>query len=320
MRRRAGSNGTVSVNAANIPPDHSSMHHYSGPTPERLDRFLAGEMPELSRARIQALIREGHISVNGAPAKPSTQLSDGDEVSVTVPDPRPADAQPEDIPLDILFEDDDLVVLHKPHGMVVHPAAGNEEGTLVNALLHHCGGLSSIGGVERPGIVHRLDKDTSGCMVVAKNDPTHRALTEQFSGREVTKVYLAVVEGRPAMDEGRIENRIGRNPRDRQKMAVVLAPAGKEAVTEYTVRNSGEEASLVECRLLTGRTHQIRVHMKHLGHPILGDPIYARPAKQPVNVSRLMLHAWKLGFNHPTTSERLEFDAEPPGEFHPWLP
>ncbi|MEM0898077.1 MAG: RluA family pseudouridine synthase [Verrucomicrobiota bacterium] len=292
---------------------------FENPTPERLDRFLAAELPEFSRARIQSLIKGGHIQLNGGKAKPSTQVSTGDVVSITVPEIKPAAARAEAIPLDILFEDDHLLVLHKAHGMVVHPAAGNEEGTLVNALLHHCAGLSTIGGVERPGIVHRLDKDTSGCMVVAKTDNAHRALTAQFAGREVTKIYFAIVEGRPARDHAMVENHIGRNPRERQKMAVVLPPAGKEAVTEYFVRRSADGASLVECHLYTGRTHQIRVHMKGMGHPILGDPIYARPAKQPVSASRLLLHAWKLGFNHPETGEPLEFTAEPPAEFAPWL-
>ncbi|MEM9481958.1 MAG: RluA family pseudouridine synthase [Verrucomicrobiota bacterium] len=292
---------------------------FENPTPERLDRFLAAELPELSRARIQSLIKDGHILVDDERSKPSAQLSHGDEISIAFPETKPAEATPEEIPLDILFEDEDLLVLDKAHGMVVHPAAGNESGTLVNALLHHCDGLSTIGGVERPGIVHRLDKDTSGCMVVAKNDVTHRALSEQFSDRKTKKIYFAVVEGRPGQDHGRVENRIGRNPRDRQKMAVVLSPAGKEAVTEYFVRGNREGASLVECHLFTGRTHQIRVHMKHIGHPILGDPIYARPAKQPVPVERLLLHAWKLGFTHPRTGEFVEFVAEPPEDFASWL-
>ncbi len=286
---------------------------------KRIDRYLADELADLSRARIQVLIKNAHATLNDTAAKPRSILAAGDRIRVTVPDPEPSEALPQDIPLAILHEDDDLIVLDKPHGLVVHPAVGNPDGTLVNALLHHCGSLSSIGGVTRPGIVHRLDKDTSGCMVVAKNDVTHRALTEQFSNRETTKIYLTVVQGRPPMDRGRIENRIGRNPRDRQKMAVVFPPAGKEAITDYRIIAPGADASLVECTLHTGRTHQIRVHMKELGHPILGDPIYANITKQQVKVPRLMLHAWKLGFRHPGTDDAMQFEAPVPTEFSRWL-
>lgn len=285
---------------------------------QRLDRFLAAHAADLSRSRLQALIREGAITLNGKVAKPRQALNRGDLIAVTIPDPTPAEALPEDIPLDVLFEDEHLLVIDKPSGLVVHPAVGNLTGTLVNALLHHCKGrLASIGGVERPGIVHRLDKDTSGCLVVAKTDPVHQALSEQFSSREIHKIYLAVVKGRPPMDSGTIENQIARDPRNRQRMAVVLPPAGKTAITDYRVVAPSADSSLVECTLHTGRTHQIRVHMREIGHPILGDPIYA---KNPSAAPRLMLHAWKLGFTHPIRQQMLDFESPIPPEFRPWLP
>lgn len=284
---------------------------------QRLDRFLAEQAPDLSRSRLQALIREGAVTLNGAPAKPKQALALGDRIILIIPEPSLAEAQPEEIPLEILFEDEELLVLNKSSGLVVHPAAGNLTGTLVNALLHHCQGrLASIGGVERPGIVHRLDKDTSGCLVVAKTDSTHLGLSQQFSDRRVSKFYLAVVRGRPALDRGRIENQIARDPRNRQRMAVVLPPAGKVAITDYRIVTPGNE-SLVECELHTGRTHQIRVHMRELGTPILGDPIYS---KRPSLAPRLMLHAWRLGFTHPLSGLRMDFEATIPSEFHPWLP
>jgi 23S rRNA pseudouridine1911/1915/1917 synthase len=287
---------------------------------DRLDRFLASECPDLSRSRIQALIKDGDITVNGRATKPKAQIGSGDVISIAIPAPVEAQAQPEDISLDVLYEDNDLLVVNKAHGMVVHPAAGNADGTLVNALLYHCkGSLSSIGGVTRPGIVHRLDKDTSGCIVVAKNDKAHQSLTTQFSERTTSKIYLAVVNGRPAMMFGRLENNIARSPRDRQKMAVVFPPAGKIAITEYTVRDPRADATLVECRIFTGRTHQIRVHMLEIGNPILGDPIYAKPARQNVPVPRLMLHAWKLSFEHPATGAQMSMEAPIPPEFSPWL-
>lgn len=285
---------------------------------QRLDRFLAAHAGDLSRSRLQALIREGAITLNGRIAKPKQTLNCGDQITVTIPDPTPAEALPEDIPLDVLFEDEHLLVVNKPSGLVVHPAAGNQTGTLVNALLHHCQGrLASIGGVERPGIVHRLDKDTSGCLVVAKTDQTHQSLTEQFSSRQVNKVYLAVVKGRPPIDHGTISNQIARDPRNRQKMAVVMPPAGKSAITDYQIINARSDGSLVQCTLHTGRTHQIRVHMRELGHPILADPIYA---KNPSGAPRLMLHAWKLGFLHPALGQTMAFESPIPTEFQPWMP
>jgi len=289
-----------------------------GGTGERLDVFLAARMDGYSRSRLQALIRDGHVTLNGRPAKAKASLAAGDTIRVVIPEAVPSEAVAQDIPLAILYEDDDLLVLDKPHGMVVHPAAGNPDRTLVNALLHHCGALSTIGGVNRPGIVHRLDKDTSGCMVVARNDVTHRALSAQFSDRETSKIYLAVVERRPAQDQGRLESQLGRHPRDRQRMAVVLPPAGRLAITEYRVLVPRADASLVECRILTGRTHQIRVHLREIGHPILGDPIYAHPARQSVPVPRLMLHARQLGFRHPGSGKEMLFQADIPPEFENW--
>ena len=285
----------------------------------RLDRFLAERLPELSRARLQTLIRGGDVLLNGRRVKPSQALVAGDFIAVHIPPPQALEPEAQDIPLSVLFEDQDLIVIDKPHGLVVHPGSGNPDGTLVNALLHYCGELARGGDPERPGIVHRLDKDTSGCIVAAKSELAHGTLVEAFANREVSKTYLAVVDGRPPVDTGRIENRIGRSPTDRQKMAIVPPPAGKPAVTEYHVRKSIDGAALVECDLLTGRTHQLRVHLKSLGTPILGDTIYAKPARQRVQVPRLMLHAWKLAFAHPISASPLAFESPPPNAFAPWL-
>jgi 23S rRNA pseudouridine1911/1915/1917 synthase len=286
---------------------------------QRLDKFLAARLGELSRSRVQALIKEGLVTVNGRSAKSSHDLETGDMVAGSVPPDKPADARPQDLPLEVLYEDEHLAVLNKASGMVVHPAHGNEDGTLVNALLHRFGAMSSIGGVARPGIVHRLDKETSGCLVVARNDATHQSLTEQFAGRSVEKVYLAVVQGVPANRSGTVETHIGRDPHDRLRMAVLPPPAGKSAVTDYEVLHVTGLDALVRCTLHTGRTHQIRVHMKHLGHPLLGDEIYARLSRQ-TRTGRLMLHALRLGFSHPATGQRMVFHAPVPPEFGPWLP
>lgn len=291
----------------------------SGDSGQRLDKFLAMHLSELSRSRIQALIKEEAVTVNGKAAKASSTVDAGDEVAGAVPPDKPAQALPQDLPLEILYEDEHLAVLNKAAGMVVHPAHGNEDGTLVNALLHRFGAMSSIGGVARPGIVHRLDKETSGCLVVARTDATHHGLTEQFAGRTMEKIYLAVTQGIPAVRSGTIETQIARDPRDRLRMAVVHPPAGKHAVTDYEVLHLTGADALVQCTLHTGRTHQIRVHMKHLGHPLLGDTIYARPARQTPS-ARLMLHAWRLGFTHPATGHRMNFKAPLPPEFRPWLP
>ena len=287
-----------------------------------MDAFLASRLPDLSRSRIQTLIREQYILVNGKPVKPRDAVKAGDHITVVLPEAVPLDNAPQDIPLDILFEDDDLVVLNKASGMVVHPAPGNPDGTLVNALLHHCKGkLSGIGGVERPGIVHRLDKDTSGCLVVAKSDIAHQSLVTQFSERStMEKIYLAVSRGVPKPEKDTIFTHIGRHPVNRQKMAVVNPPGGKTAITDYEIlaTDAATQTALVLCHLHTGRTHQIRVHLHHKGTPIVGDPIYGRPDKVSGQTGRLMLHAWRLSFEHPVTKKRHDFEAPVPPEFFPW--
>lgn len=290
---------------------------------ERIDSFLAARISELSRSRIQALIREQFIQINGHPAKPRDAVKLGDRITVIIPEAVPLDAAPQDILLDILFEDEDLVVLNKAPGMVVHPAPGNPDGTLVNALLHHCQGkLSGIGGVERPGIVHRLDKDTSGCLVVAKSDAAHQSLVTQFSERStMEKLYLAVTQGIPKPEKDTIFTHIGRHPVNRQKMAVINPPGGKTAITDYETLASDAATltSFVLCHLHTGRTHQIRVHMHHKGAPLVGDPIYGKPSKTSELTGRLMLHAWRLSFEHPISKKRHRFEAPIPQEFAPWL-
>lgn len=282
---------------------------------QRLDRYLAEALAHLSRSRVQALIREGHVQVNRRPAKPAESLRAADVVSWEEPAARPSVLAAEAMALPILHEDDDLLVLDKPAGLVTHPAPGHDAGTLVNALLAHCGTLSGIGGEQRPGIVHRLDKDTSGCLVVAKNDLAHRGLSAQFADRSTRKTYLALVRGVPRPASGRIEQPIGRHPVHRKKMAVVPPPRGRAARTDYQVRqpltHTGQPAALVECRLHTGRTHQIRVHLKHLGYPILGDTLYGGPG----TTDRQMLHARTLGFVHPRTGLAVEFRAPLPPDF-----
>jgi 23S rRNA pseudouridine1911/1915/1917 synthase len=278
----------------------------------RLDRFLAQQLPEYSRARIQQLIRAGFVRLNGEITRPRQPVRSGDEVELTEPPLEKIENQPEPIPLEILFEDNDLIVINKPAGLVVHPGAGHRQHTLVNALLSHCTTLSGIGGKERPGIVHRLDKETSGCLVIAKNDATHRGLSRQFAERTIEKIYLALVAGKLRQQTGAIEEKIRRHPVHRQRMAVTSL-RGRAAKTEYRVLRSGDEASLVECRLHSGRTHQIRVHLHHIGHPVLGDKVYAtRLAK---DFPRQMLHAWKIGFRHPQTREWKNFEAPLPGDF-----
>ena len=290
---------------------------------ERLDAFLAARLPDLSRSRIQVLIREQFIVVNGQPAKPREAVKTGDLIAIAVPEAVPLDALPQDIALDILYEDDDLVVLNKAPGMVVHPAAGNPDGTLVNALLHHCRGkLSGIGGVERPGIVHRLDKDTSGCLVAAKSDAAHQSLVRQFAERStMEKLYLAVTQGIPKPAQDTVFTHIGRHPLKRQKMAVVNPPGGKAAITDYQIltADAATLTALVLCHLHTGRTHQIRVHMHHKGTPLVGDPIYGKPSTTSAQTGRLMLHAWRLAFDHPLTGQRHQFEAPVPLEFTPWI-
>lgn len=291
-------------------------------TADRLDAFLAARLDELSRSRIQTLIREQYILVNGYPAKPRDTVKVGDSISIALPEAVPDKAAPEEIPIDVMYEDDDLLVINKVSGMVVHPAPGNPNGTLVNALLFHCKGkLSGIGGVERPGIVHRLDKDTSGCMVVAKSDAAHQSLVTQFSERStMEKIYLAVTEGMPKPMKDTVFTHIGRHPVNRQKMAVVNPPGGKAAITDYEVLGTdpATATSLVLCHLHTGRTHQIRVHMHHKGAPLVGDPIYGKVTKNSTATGRLMLHAWRLSFHHPISGETLQFESPIPSEFQPW--
>jgi 23S rRNA pseudouridine1911/1915/1917 synthase len=283
----------------------------------RLDQFLRRELPEYSRAFLQKLIEQGHVRVNGQPSKASHAVRAGDEIGVEIPPPRPLETQPEDIPLDVLFEDRDLIVVNKPAGLVVHPAAGNREHTLVNALLHHCRGeLAGIGGVERPGIVHRLDKGTSGCLVVAKTDFAHQALVAQFKSRGVKKIYRAACWGKFERPSGRIETVIGRSERDRKKMSARVT-RGRQAVTDYRVLKQFAEFALVELHIHTGRTHQIRVHMAHIGHPVVGDATYGnkpeiRNTKSEIPVARTMLHAYKLGLTHPRTEKFMEFTAPVP--------
>jgi 23S rRNA pseudouridine1911/1915/1917 synthase len=290
-------------------------------TKQRLDKHLCTELPDMTRARIQALLKSGDILVNGAIVKPKSILLSGDIITINIPEPTPENAQPEDIPLEVLYEDDDLIVLNKSSGMVVHPAAGNLTGTLVNALLHYCKGkLSEVGGSERPGIVHRLDKDTSGCIVVAKTDLTHKSLAAQFAERSTKKKYLTVVQGVPNKLEDSIFTHIGRHPVNRLKMAVVNPGSGKPAITDYRVLGTLPEnnTSLILCDLHTGRTHQIRVHMLNIGTPILADPIYANPNKQKCHPGRLMLHALHLSITHPVSKQRLNFTAPIPEEYRPW--
>jgi 23S rRNA pseudouridine1911/1915/1917 synthase len=279
----------------------------------RLDQFLAKELPEYSRSRLQQLIRSGFVRLNKQTTRPRQVVRGGDKIHLIEPPPEKIEMRPEPIPLDVLFEDDDLIVINKPADLNVHPGAGQREHTLVNALLSHCTTLSGIGGKERPGIVHRLDKETSGCLVVAKNDVAHRELSKQFAARTVEKIYLALVAGKLRKPTGVIEENIGRHPVQRKRMSVA-SKRGRAAKTEYRVIRSSDQASLVECRLHSGRTHQIRVHLHHLGHPVLGDKIYApRFAK---NFPRQMLHAWKLGFHHPCTGEWRRFEASLPADFN----
>jgi 23S rRNA pseudouridine1911/1915/1917 synthase len=288
---------------------------------ERLDTFLRGKFPAVSRGAIQRLIDEGHILVNGRSVKPTHTPRAGEQVQVHWPEARPAEAQPEAMPLDILFEDDALLVLNKPAGLVVHPAAGHEEHTLVNALLHHCAGeLSGIGGVARPGIVHRLDKETSGCLVVAKSDDTHLALSAQFATRKVEKIYEAIVCGEMPRDQGEIRAAIARHPSHRKRMAVD-DDAGREARTTYRVLERLRGATLAEAILHTGRTHQIRVHFQFIGYPLVGDVTYGNRQNQHLTdltryrAPRQMLHAGQLAFIHPRTGKRLSFTAPRPEDF-----
>jgi 23S rRNA pseudouridine1911/1915/1917 synthase len=296
----------------------------------RLDKLLSYGDSGLSRSRLKALVEEGAVTSSGQTiTDPSLRVKPGQVFSLIVPEAREYEPEAQNIPLEIVYEDEDLLVLNKPAGMVVHPAAGNYDGTLVNALLYHCGdSLSGIGGVKRPGIVHRLDKETSGLMVVAKNDQAHVGLSEQFAEHSLERAYQALVWGRPVPERGRIEGNIGRSPQNRKKMAVVPS-GGKEAATNFEIiQQVGTYASLIECRLETGRTHQIRVHMSNKGHTVIGDALYG---KAPTRFLRLLsaeekaeflafprhaLHAYIIGFLHPRTGEEMRFENELPNEFN----
>ena len=287
----------------------------------RLDKALA-EASGLSRERVKALIGEGAVTVGGIETtQPSAKVAAGAEFAIAVPPAAEAEARPQEIPLEIVYEDEHLLVVDKPAGLVVHPAAGNPDGTLVNALLHHCAGqLSGIGGVARPGIVHRIDKDTSGLLVVAKTNAAHEGLARQFADHSIERVYLAVCSGHPTPLEGTISTRIGRSDTNRKKMAVLPKESsrGKHAVTRYKTLRRMKHCSLVECRLETGRTHQVRVHLASIGHPLLGDPVYGRanaavrPILKDLGFGRQALHAAVLGFVHPVTGNRLSFSSEIP--------
>ena len=290
---------------------------------QRLDKVLQERYPDFSRSRIEGLIKAGFVTVNGAVAEKAGQkVAETDEIGVEIPPPVPAEPQPEDIPLTVVFEDEHMLVVDKAPGMVVHPAPGHFTGTLVNALLHHCPDLSGIGGVARPGIVHRLDQDTSGLLVVAKTQAAMDGLTRAFaSHKSLTKTYLAVCHGRPRLDAGRIENLIGRHPVDRKRMAIV-EKNGKLAITNWKVLGPGRAGtSLVECVIETGRTHQIRVHMASLGCPVIGDRVYGKGALdrklEPVP-ERQMLHAWRLKLWHPVFGVEMSLEAPIPPDMKPY--
>ncbi|MBS0503747.1 MAG: RluA family pseudouridine synthase [Proteobacteria bacterium] len=293
----------------------------------RLDRALASALPVLSRERIKALISAGNVRRgDGAlPRDPAIKARAGESFAVEVPAPRPAHNEAQDLGLKVVFEDDHLIVIDKPAGMVVHPAAGNPDGTLVNALLHHCGGsLSGIGGVARPGIVHRIDKDTSGLLVAAKTDRTHEGLAKQFAAHSIDRRYKAIVAGLPK-GSGTVEANLARSDANRKKVAIVGEGRGKRAVTHYRLEKPLRDSALVECRLETGRTHQVRVHMASIGHPLLGDPVYgrSRPATREIlkrlGFERQALHAARLGFIHPINSQALAFDSAMPDDMQELL-
>lgn len=280
----------------------------------RIDSWLSGKVGDYSRTYIQKLVEDGSVTVNGGAVRTNYKLKEGDNVSVNIPAPEKLDVRAEDIKLDILYEDDDIVVVNKPRSMVVHPAAGNYSGTLVNALMEHCkGSLSDINGVIRPGIVHRIDKDTSGVLVVAKNNSAHEKLSEKLKDHDIKRIYIAVAEGIIREDSGKIDAPVGRHPVERKKMSV-NTKNGRRAVTHFKVLERFTDATLVELRLETGRTHQIRVHMSFIGHPLVGDNVYGKK-KQASGIEGQALHARLLGFVHPATGEFMEFTAEPPEDF-----
>jgi 23S rRNA pseudouridine1911/1915/1917 synthase len=306
--------GGHQVISIELQPSHSGW---------RLDRALADAVPTLSRERLKALIRSGALEslASVAVRDPAQKVRGGEAFQLTVPEPAPAHNEAQDIPLRVVFEDEHLLVVDKPAGLVVHPAAGNPDGTLVNALLHHCGGsLSGIGGVARPGIVHRIDKDTSGLLVVAKTDVAHEGLAKQFAAHSIERRYLAIVSGVPKAAEGTVDAPLARSSTNRKKIAIVEGNRGKKAVTHWRRMQILKDAALVECRLETGRTHQVRVHMASLGHALLGDPVYGRSGKNSrdvlkrLNFQRQALHAAELGFTHPVTKNRLSFASGMPAD------
>ncbi len=294
----------------------------------RLDAWLAARLPDLSRSRLAQLLEQGRVTVNGRAARKSLRLHEGDVVDLTIPEPEPATVAAEDLPLTIVFQDADLLVLDKPAGVVVHPAPGHRSGTLVNALLHHVSDLSGIGGVLRPGIVHRLDRDTSGLMLVAKNDGAHRALADALKRREIRRIYLAVAWGHLARDLVEVDAAVGRSPTHRQRMAVV--EHGRHALTRFQRLERWIAADLLRAELETGRTHQIRVHLAHIGHPVVGDPVYGGAGARGISgpgatwaralekrVPRQFLHAARLSFRHPRTGEALAFESPLPPDLKP---
>ncbi|MEO7277520.1 MAG: RluA family pseudouridine synthase [Sphingomicrobium sp.] len=309
--------GVIQTIAVRLAPAHAGW---------RLDRALAEAVPTLSRERLKSLIRSGAVeTASGAIRDPAIKVRGDENLTLAVPEPRPAHNEPQDIPLTVVFEDEHLLVVDKPAGLVVHPAAGNFDGTLVNALLHHCGGsLSGIGGVARPGIVHRIDKDTSGLLVIAKTDVAHGGLAKQFAAHSIDRRYLAIVDGVPQAAAGTVDAALARSSTNRKKIAVVepkdRGGRGKRAVTHWKRIESLRNTTLVECRLETGRTHQVRVHMASIGHFLVGDPVYGRSVKtyasilKDLDFKRQALHAANLGFTHPVTKDKLSFSSPMPAD------
>ena len=284
----------------------------------RLDKYLSEQFPEQTRSYLQKLIKDGKVTVNGKNVKTGYQLSKGDEVYVNIPEPKELDVEPQKMDLDIVYEDEDVILINKPKGMVVHPAPGHTTDTLVNGLLYHCkDNLSGINGVARPGIVHRIDRDTTGILIVCKNDMSHNSIAAQLKEHSINRRYRALVHGNLKEDTGTVEGSIGRHPIDRKKMAI-NEKNGKPAVTHYTVLERFGNYTLIECKLETGRTHQIRVHMTSIGHPLVGDEVYG-PAKCPFKLQGQCLHAMVLGFVHPRTGEYMEFSADLPEYFEDLL-
>jgi 23S rRNA pseudouridine1911/1915/1917 synthase len=313
-------NVTTETKLLSVIADHAGL---------RLDSFLASHLKDISRTRVQHSIQDGDILVNQHVSKPGYRLRDGDQIEIDLPEPPPVELIPEAIPLSIILEDDDLIVVNKPAGMVVHPGAGIESGTLANALVHHFNTLSNVAGRIRPGIVHRLDKDTSGLLVVAKNDLAHQRLSDQFRERQVFKLYIALVYGRTSKEHGEIEARIGRGTHNRTRMAVLKGGAGRPAHTIYEVAHRYQDFTLLKVQIKTGRTHQIRVHLAHIGHPVVGDMNYGGgrinsignvTTKRAVqSLGRQFLHSTELAFNHPRTGDRLEFTSPLPPELAAFL-